>query len=128
VEVGLLIREESKEDLGLKSRIYVNTKYSNPRVKVNINVTPKAEKKRDMEEALKTIVEDRKMSIQAAIVRIMKANQSMRLVVLVGEVISGLNDRFTPSVHDIHQCIDMLVDKEYLERGTEDIEMIRYVA
>ena len=50
---------------------------------------------------LKTVDEDRKYVIQATIVRIMKARKTMKNQQLIQEVISQINQRFTPKIPDI---------------------------
>jgi len=58
----------------------------------------KSVEQKDIEGVHRTIDEDRKMVIQAAIVRIMKARQKLKHALLMQEVIQQLNSRFRPKI------------------------------
>lgn len=50
----------------------------------------------------------------------MKARKKMKHSQLVSECISQIKSRFLPKVSDIKKCIEILLDKEYLERLEDD--------
>lgn len=43
----------------------------------------------------------------------------MKHQALIQEVTATISTKFTPKVSDIKKAIDYLIDKEYLERGSE---------
>jgi cullin 1 len=46
----------------------------------------------------------------------MKSRKRMKHTQLVSDTIEQIKGRFTPKIPDIKKCIDMLLEKEYLER------------
>jgi len=61
----------------------------------------KSIEKKESEDVHRTISDDRKIVIQAAIIRIMKARQKLQHNLLMQEVIQQLSSRFKPKIPDI---------------------------
>jgi len=107
-------------------RLY--TEYRNKRARININVPLKTDLKHEKEATTKSIEEDRKFEIQCCIVRVMKARKKLDHNGLITEAIEQLKHRFKPSVPAIKKGIDMLIEKEYLQRDADDRNMYMYLA
>lgn len=57
----------------------------------------------------------------------MKTRKAMKHSNLVGEVVDQLKTRFKPSIPQIKKCIDILLEKEYIERSGTDKDMYNYM-
>ena len=145
----LLADESAGSKPGPKTVINLNYDFKQKKIKINLNLPIKREEKVETEETHKTIEEDRKLlmqvsffmlyrldmvsvltrSNQSAIVRIMKARKRMKYTLLINETIEQIKARFSPKVTDIRKCIDILIEKEYLERVSDDkLDELQYLA
>lgn len=121
----LLINTDS---LNCDSVISLNLKYSNKRTKFRIAGTVQKETQQEVEATHHAVEEDRKMYLQAAIVRIMKSRNVLKHNALIQEVLSQSKARFAPSISIIKKCIEMLIDKQYIERAANTSDEYKYVA
>ncbi|TRY89170.1 hypothetical protein DNTS_018083, partial [Danionella cerebrum] len=83
---------------------------------------------KELEQTRSAVDADRKMYLQAAIVRIMKARKISRHNALIQEVINQSKARFNPSISMIKKCIEVLIDKQYIERSQSSADEYSYVA
>ena len=83
------------------------------------------------EESRKTqdaIEGDRKHLLDAAIVRIMKANQKLMYEEIKAQTIRAVQKHFSPDIQSIKQRVDSLVESEYMRRDEDDRNLFYYIA
>jgi hypothetical protein len=79
----------------------VNRILCSKKLRINLNVPLQFIEQKESDDVHRTINEDRKMIIQAVIIRIMKARQTLKYNSLMQEVIQQLQSRFKPEIPTI---------------------------
>ncbi|CAF0885125.1 unnamed protein product [Adineta ricciae] len=120
--------EIKERDIADDFCIDIDLGFKNNMIRFSLHQPIRSIEQADAEATTQSIEEDRKMVIQAAIVRIMKARKDLQHSILIQETISQLVSRFIPKIPLIKKCIDILIEKEYLERDTKDRNQYRYLA
>jgi len=132
VESKLILMSESSSgdsaEIDQSSAFKLNTNFVSKRTKFRITAAVSKETPQETEQAQTAIDEDRKLYLQAAIVRIMKARKCLKHNLLIQEVISQSRARFAPSIPMIKKCIEALIDKQYLERTPQSTDEYSYIA
>lgn len=106
-----------------------NDKFVSKLLKFKVrSVTASKETDHERKETLAQVNETRKFQIDAVIVRIMKSRKTSTVTQLIGETTQQLAVRFTPKPVDVKKRIDDLIEREYLERDSDDTKVLKYLA
>ena len=117
------------KDIGDADVFHFNDKFSSKLYKVKVGtITAQKECESEKQETRQKVEEDRKPQIEAAIVRIMKSRKVLDHNNIITEVTRQLAARFLPHPAVIKKRIESLIEREFLERDTEDRKLYRYVA
>ncbi|KAJ7630579.1 Cullin family-domain-containing protein [Roridomyces roridus] len=104
-----------------------NDGFVDPRAKVHINSIQVKVTAEESKQTQTAIDGERGASLDAAIVRIMKAKKEMKYEHLLNAVVDAVKNHFVPDVKHIKQRIDKLMD-DYVERDKEKPETLVYIA
>ncbi|KAG9393995.1 AAA family ATPase [Carpediemonas membranifera] len=104
----------------------VNTKFKSTSVKVQIGVQPIKITRQAERDAVEATGLERELSIDSAIVRIMKGHRQMRHHDLLLKISDEVKRFFNPQPRDMKQRIEHLIEHEYLERSADDQELYIY--
>ena len=131
VRSNLLLKDPSSPKNKIEEtdsfQINMNFKSKFHRVKINLGSVSK-ENVTQIAKTNKKITEDRKLAIQAAIVRIMKSRKTLTHTQLVNEVTRQLISRFPPDPVFIKRQIENLIERDYLERSSKNRKTYHYLA
>ncbi|CAF1181138.1 unnamed protein product [Adineta steineri] len=117
----------SDNPLTVNSRIELAKNFLSNKIRLNINLPSKTEEQKDRYHFTQAAVEERRMFIQAALVRIMKKEQTLKHSLLIQEVIQQLTSRFKPDIYLIETCIEKLIAYEYFQRDPNDNDTLHYL-
>jgi len=115
MELNLL---EAPNTDSLDTVVTFNKNFTNKRTKIKIGMA--SDSNQDSEITRQAVDNDRKLFLQAVIVRIMKSKKQLQHTLLVKEVIEQSKSRFVPYIPAIKQAIEQLIDKQYIERVNND--------
>lgn len=134
----LLVKTPMSKDVNPGDVFKLNSNFKSPTSKVKVltvslsssktELTKKSDKQEEVDEVRGNIEEGRKHVVNSAIVRIMKANQTINHNDLIVQLLKQLQNRFQPSTLLIKQRIEDLIEKEYLKRDDEMPNIYHYIA
>jgi len=122
------VLSKDSNSLTKDTKITANSDFKSKSIKVKILPVVLKETKEEVEETQQKLDEERKWTLDATIVRIMKARKTLEHRTLVLETTQQLQSRFMPSPDLIKKRIESLIEREYLERHKDSRTKYNYVA
>ncbi|KAJ1990133.1 hypothetical protein H4R33_001816 [Dimargaris cristalligena] len=107
-------------------RFSFNDGFTAPLYRLKINAIQFKETTQETETTTEKVVQDRQHQVDAAIVRLMKAHKNRTHTQLMNDLFQSL--QFPISAADLKKRIDILIDRDYMERDSEDANLYRYLA
>ncbi|CCI39240.1 unnamed protein product [Albugo candida] len=124
VKTKILTRVQEEHE----TRYRLNSHFKHRKLRVSAVPSAPIESPRNMESTRREMVEDRKMTLQAAIVRILKTRRDVLYPQLELELSGMLQNQFAPSTAMIKQNVEILIDKDFLKRHESNQQRLLYVA
>ncbi|KAF8038235.1 hypothetical protein BT93_B0937 [Corymbia citriodora subsp. variegata] len=120
----ILKKEPNTKSIAPTDHFEFNSWFTDKMRRIKIPLPPVDEKKKVIEDVDK----DRRYAIDASIVRIMKSRQVLDHQQLVMECVKQLDPMFKPNHKAIKKRIEALIARDYLERGKDNPNLLRYLA
>ncbi|RCK62527.1 Cullin-3 [Candida viswanathii] len=115
-KLRLLVKSPMSKDVKDTDVFSMNKNFKSPSSKVKVlTISSSPARKEEKDEEKEEIKHNRRILISAAIVRIMKSKVKVTHNVLIEELIKQIS-RFNPLILLIKECIEDLIDKEYIAR------------
>jgi len=86
------------------------------------------ETQEEIGEDLKQVIKERELKMQLALVRVMKARNTLMVNQLIAEATEQLSKYFVPEVRLMRKQIEVLMERGFMKRDDDDQKKIHYVA
>lgn len=129
----VLTKDPMSRDVKPGDKFSFNDEFTSPYLKIKIGViardSNRVETVDERKETQDRIDQERGVTIEAAIVRVMKQRKKLLHHLLMQETLVQVSTRFQPDVGMIKKKIESLIDREYLERDPDlQTPAYRYLA
>lgn len=125
-KVKVMRKSPNTKDVTDDHKFQLNPNFANNRQKITIPTLEIKVNKKPEPNVNENIMRLRRHQIDAAIVRIMKKQKTLKHPDLVVQVVKQLKPRFSPKPVDIKKRIANLIDLEYLRRDDNERQLYHY--
>nr|GAT47324.1 predicted protein [Mycena chlorophos] len=124
----VLRKQPAGRDVNDNDVFHFNETFTDSLTRIHINSIQAKVSAEESKATQSAIDGERSASLDAAIVRIMKAKKEVMHGALVNAVIDAVKNHFTPDVPAIKVRIEKLIDQEYMRRDESNQQKFIYVA
>lgn len=129
IGIKLLSKTPNTKDFSSSDTYSLNPSFKQNMHKIRIPVAhAKENKSAEKQEVSDKVDEDRRHMVEATIVKVMKTRRRIEHNGLLTECTKILSQKFNPDPLMIKKRIESLIDREYLERDSEDRRFYKYIA
>jgi len=126
-KVRVLVKEPQGRIVNEGDTFQMNANFSAKVHCININAAVQVkETKQEQKKTQENVFKDRQYQVDAAIVRIMKTRKTSSHNLLISELYNQL--KFPVKASDLKKRIESLIEREYIERDSEDNSLYNYLA
>ncbi|XP_076820896.1 cullin-4A-like [Clavelina lepadiformis] len=122
----VLTKVPKGKDVAVTDRFEFNASFKHKLIRIKINQIQLKETVEENVDTTERVFQDRQYQIDAAIVRIMKMRKTLSHQLLMSELYEQLKFPLKPT--DIKKRIESLIDRDYMERDTDNTTQYHYVA
>jgi hypothetical protein len=122
----VLTKEPKGKDVADTDTFTVNQEFTNKMFRIKFNSIQLKETFTEVEKTYEEVFRERQYVVDAVIVRIMKSRKRISHTALTGEVLQQL--RFAAKPADLKLRIEAMIEREYLERDSDDPSTYNYLA
>lgn len=128
----LLKKDPPTKGITSKDVFSINYSFTAPTCKVkiqtvNIISNPSSKSESNLNAEDESLQKERLQIVNAAIIRVMKANKKLMLPELREQVFASVQHIFKLSNQLLQKAIEYLLDKEYLQRDPDDVHIYHYL-
>ncbi|KAJ2787111.1 hypothetical protein GGI15_000987 [Coemansia interrupta] len=122
----VLTKDPKSRDVASTDRFSFNSQFKCPLARVRISQIAVKEDDKEDRGVEEHVHQDRMVSIDAALIRIMKARRSLEHSALVTELMGQL--RFNTSTSDVKERLETMIEREYILRDDNNHMLYHYIA
>jgi len=117
---------ETSTKISETDKFSINTEFTSKRKQFKINPLQKKETKEEIDQTTNRVLQERQYLLDAAIVRVMKQKKTIAHNDLVNQVFDDL--KLPISISEMKKRIESLIERDYMMRDKENLQMYHYLA